>query len=250
VSGEGEELQTGARLRIVRRELYCKVQIDRDILMDRLTRPGADGRDVPEDVLESVRRLGRAGIQVVRALGVTEDLALDETSRWYGVNVPLDYGDQAVTALRAAELTGDTSLLERLTRRLKSTAAYRGVAEVGDAADGRRLDCPCHAQPPPPHTARGWHEDAGPGPVLSVRHAGSPGTRWHGELQLPRWVDHPYRLRREVDRWAYVAEPYVIDEAALSDLAFLVENGFEVTVTASRARHDPGISISIEITSS
>src|SRR5205807_1650590 len=140
-------------------------------------------------------------------------------------------------ALRAAELTRDTSLLDQLTRRLTSTAAYRGVAEIGDAADGKRLACPCHTQPPPPHTARGWHQDMGPGPVLSAQHADSPGTRWHGELRLPRWVDHAYRLRRAGDQWTYVAEPYEIDEAALNDLVVLSADGFEVVVTGSRARH-------------
>jgi hypothetical protein len=120
---ESEELRTGARLRIVRRDLYCKVQIDRDILMDRLTRSRPVDREVPAAVLESARQCGRAGVQVVRALGVTEDLYLDETSRWYGVHVPLEYTDEAAHALRTAELDGDASLLDRLTRRLTSTAA-------------------------------------------------------------------------------------------------------------------------------
>jgi hypothetical protein len=61
-------------------------------------------------------------------------------------------------------------------------------------------------------------------------------------------VDHAYRYRRADGRWTYVAEPYEIDETAVNDLAYLSGNGYEISVTASRARHDPARSLSIEIT--
>jgi hypothetical protein len=116
--------------------------------------------------------------------------------------------------------------------------------------DGQAPPCPCHTQPPPAHTARGWRDDDGPAPLLSERHADGPATRWHGQSRLPHWVDHAYRYRRADGRWTYVAEPYEIDETAVNDLAYLSSNGYEVSVTASRARHDSARSLSIEITAS
>ncbi len=47
--------------------------------------------------------------------------------------------------------------------------------------------------------------------------------------------------------WREVAEPYDLDDGALGDLDHLARHGFDVRVSAHRARHFPGQTIAIEI---
>jgi hypothetical protein len=67
------------------------------------------------------------------------------------------------------------------------------------------------------------------------------------DLWLPAWVEHAYRLRLEDGRWCYCAEPYDLYEDAVEDLAHLAASGFEVAVSAERARHNPGHTIAVEV---
>jgi hypothetical protein len=107
-----------------------------------------------------------------------------------------------------------------------------------------------HGEPLPPpkpcphcwnRTARGWHQRKGPDPVLRDRHGLDRCQR------LPDWVDHSYRLRLEDGRWCYVAEPYLLYDEAIDDLAYLRGHGFDVTVNAEVARHLPGRTIAVLI---
>ena len=105
--------------------------------------------------------------------------------------------------------------------------------------------CPCCTHNMPPGTASGWHQRKGPLPLLRTRH-GQPSTDewWH-----PRWTDHSYRVRLEDGRWRYVTEPYSLHERdVFADLAFLVEQGYDVAVTATNALHFPGHTVAVEIT--
>jgi len=117
-----------------------------------------------------------------------------------------------------------------------SASAILTDPEAGDSPA-----CPCHERPPA-GTAYGWHERTGPLPIIRARH----GTnRLYGAR--PRWIDHAYRLRLPDRRWAYYAEPYALDEDALADLDYLGRHGFEVTITAWRARHCPGHTLAVQI---
>lgn len=89
--------------------------------------------------------------------------------------------------------------------------------------------------------ASGWHRRTGPGPPLRSRYGEDEG--W-----LPWWADHRWRYRNTDGRWTYVAEPYDFGEECIEDLAWLVSNGFDVVVSAGRARHYPGHTVAIEIT--
>ncbi len=102
--------------------------------------------------------------------------------------------------------------------------------------------CPCSGcgRADTADTVARWHARTGPAPLLRARHRLDSGA-------LPRWVDHPYRLRLPDGRWRYVAEPYELSEDALCDLAFLAGRGFRVAVTAWRARHYPGHTVAVEI---
>lgn len=86
---------------------------------------------------------------------------------------------------------------------------------------------------------RGWPHRKGPAPVLRGR------FNW----DLPAWIDHAYRLQLPNGRCCYVAEPYGLPVDAFADLAYLVEQGFDIAISAARARHYPGHTIAIEITS-
>jgi len=62
-------------------------------------------------------------------------------------------------------------------------------------------------------------------------------------------MDHSYRVRLEDGRWRYVTEPYSLHERdVFADLAFLVEQGYDVAVTATNALHFPGHTVAVEIT--
>lgn len=91
-----------------------------------------------------------------------------------------------------------------------------------------------------PPRVYGWHRRIGPLPVLNALH-GLP------DYGAPRWVDHPCRVRLPDGRWCYIAEPYRLDTEALADLEHLAANGWDVTVTAERARHYPGRTLAVEI---
>lgn len=104
----------------------------------------------------------------------------------------------------------------------------------------KALACPCH-ESAGPRTARGWHARIGPLPVLNARH-GLPVNA------APRWVDHAYRVRLEDGRWCYVAEPYSLDGDALADIAHLIAAGWDVSLTAWRARHYPGHTLAVTTT--
>lgn len=63
----------------------------------------------------------------------------------------------------------------------------------------------------------------------------------------PHWVDHWYRYRDEAGDMVYVTEPYQLDEDGLEDIAWLRDHGFDVMITAWRARHCPGHIVAVEI---
>ncbi len=94
---------------------------------------------------------------------------------------------------------------------------------------------PSPIAPPEPARVPGWHRRIGPLPVLNALRG------------APRWADHACRIRLPDDRWCYVAEPYGLDSEALADLAHLAANGWDVHVTAWRARHYPGHALAVEI---
>ncbi|MHB8459005.1 MAG: hypothetical protein ACYDB6_02950 [Candidatus Limnocylindrales bacterium] len=116
------------------------------------------------------------------------------------------------------------------------------VAVVADPEAGVRPPCPCH-ETAPRGTAGGWHQRQGPAPLLRDLHGADAS---YGAL--PRWVDHAYRVRLADGRWAWYAEPYDLDEAAFADLALLAAHGFDVMVSAWRARHYPGHTTAVQIT--
>lgn len=86
----------------------------------------------------------------------------------------------------------------------------------------------------------GWHRRIGPLPVVNALHGLS-------EYGAPGWVDHASRVRLPDGRWLYTAEPYSLDTEALADLAHLAANGWDVSVTAWRARHLHGHTLAVEI---
>ncbi len=93
-----------------------------------------------------------------------------------------------------------------------------------------------------PDTARipGWRRRIGPLQVLNALHGLS-------DYAAPRWVDQACRVRLPDGRWCYVAEPYSLDTEAVAEIAHLAANGWDVTVTAWRARHYPGHTLAVEI---
>ncbi len=102
------------------------------------------------------------------------------------------------------------------------------------------LACP-HCQPDmSPDSTADWFRSGGPWAAMSRLHGGDHHAN-------RAWMDHCYRLRLADGRWAYIAEPYHLDAEALRDLAWLTENGFYVLITAGRALHMPGHSISVRI---
>jgi len=96
------------------------------------------------------------------------------------------------------------------------------------------------ADTPEPALVHGWHRRIGPLPVLNA-------LRELPEDGAPRWIDHACRFRLSDGRWCYVAEPYALDTEALADLAHLAAIGWDVRVTAWRARHYPGHTLAVEI---
>jgi hypothetical protein len=106
--------------------------------------------------------------------------------------------------------------------------------------DQEHAPCPHCQQTGVKGEASGWHRRTGPAPLLRAHHRLDP---W----QHPHWVDHPYRVRLPDGRWCYVAEPYLLWYGAFEDFAFLIKNGFTVTISAELARHYPGHTIAVLI---
>lgn len=61
-------------------------------------------------------------------------------------------------------------------------------------------------------------------------------------------MDHCYRMRLPDGRWRYVAEPYGLDGRALEDLRVLAGLGYEVSISADGARHFPGRTVAVWLT--
>jgi hypothetical protein len=60
------------------------------------------------------------------------------------------------------------------------------------------------------------------------------------------WMDHSYRLtRRAPDGVVYVSEPYEIGSEGIRNLAWLIEQGWSVSITAGSALHFPSWTIAI-----
>jgi len=114
--------------------------------------------------------------------------------------------------------------------------------QVHDPEEDQYAPCPHCRYNVGVGVASDWHQRKGPGPLLATRHS-EDWRSWR-----PRWVDHSWRYRRQDNRWTYVAEPYDLDEDALEDLAYLIERGYSVEVTAWKARHYPGHTLAVEIT--
>lgn len=117
----------------------------------------------------------------------------------------------------------------------------RGAAVSTAAEDLPMSRCPCHGTPVP-GTARGWHQRLGPAPVFAARHELEPSV-------LPGRADHPYLLRLPDGRWCYIAEPYELGDDALADLVHLATAGFDISITAWQARHNPGHTVAVHIIS-
>lgn len=100
--------------------------------------------------------------------------------------------------------------------------------------------CPCHDEDS--LHLKYWDTDKGPGPLLLTRHG-------HSDYGRPaEWCDHFYRLYdTNTSEMVYVAEPYQLYDEAFDDFVYLREQGWEVEVTAWRARHNPGHSIAVLI---
>lgn len=122
-----------------------------------------------------------------------------------------------------------------------STATYPAIAAILGPVDGAEPPqaCPCH-ESAGPGTAAGWHVGKGPLPDLRALH----GEPWRFQ---PAWVDHAYRVRLDDGRWLYVAEPYSLDSDDLTDLAHLSAAGWDVSLTAWRARHYPGHTLAVAL---
>jgi hypothetical protein len=103
---------------------HASVVINRDFLVNKIYLSTRDenysAAEVAEDVLTAVRACTMAGIAALRGLGVSKNLVLQHSHRWYDVHVPAGYAEQAANALQAAELHGDTGPLAVLTQTLES----------------------------------------------------------------------------------------------------------------------------------
>ncbi|GIG58764.1 hypothetical protein Lfu02_31360 [Longispora fulva] len=116
------ELANGSFLVVEPHPTWSKVEIDRDRIFDQLRISGQDP-EVPFHILACVRSCCEAGIEVLRAEGLGDDLHMSSDSRWYRLMVPASYTDQAVQALAAAEQDSDFTQLVLLNRGLRAVTA-------------------------------------------------------------------------------------------------------------------------------
>jgi hypothetical protein len=114
------------------------------------------------------------------------------------------------------------------------------AAVVHDPETGQFAPCPCHRRAADGYA--GWHLRKGPAPLLATLH-GHDVRSWR-----PDWVDHSYRLHRPNGSWCWVAEPYSLGPDAFADFAYLEQHGFWVGVTTWKARHYPGHTLAVSIT--
>ena len=82
------------------------------------------------------------------------------------------------------------------------------------------------------------------------------GTGYRCFEQRPEhrtWMDHPYRLAIPATEHhpayeKYVSEPYRLFDDGIKALAGLIDEGWEVDISAERALHYPGSTVQIQLT--
>jgi hypothetical protein len=97
---------------------YARVELDRDAWMSRhATSEDSAGVEVPAEFLAAVERCREAGIWRIWLSGAkTAPFTWGSGSEWITLFVPADRIKESVAALKTAELRGDLSRLERLTK--------------------------------------------------------------------------------------------------------------------------------------
>lgn len=97
--------------------------------------------------------------------------------------------------------------------------------------------------PVSPGTRKDWPQHSGPRPLLFARH--------HLDAicatSSVRWAEHAYQVQDGDGEWVCVAEPYSLFDGDFADFAFLREQGYDVYVSASWARHAPGQTVAVRI---
>lgn len=97
---------------------YMEVMLDRDRYMDEAAILGGETVKLKPEFQEAAIRCGRAGLARIRLNGCNNDAQTDANNLWVRLVVPHPLVNEAVEALRVAELDGDLGPLAALTAKL------------------------------------------------------------------------------------------------------------------------------------